>query len=1172
MAVVEKNHIRGVQKHQERPPETTIRDTRPLRYKVAETLRARDFSAMILGLLGVVAIIIPMMTEIALIIGVLYFLWLGSVKVRLPFKMPTSFAGMDWGNIKPNGKPADRGEGIAYIGRDRMSGEELWLTNSDMRTHMLVLGTTGAGKPQPKSSRVAVPVCNRWPDGWARIGDLVVGDTVVLPGGGTAPITGTWEQGPLQTWRVVTAGDRTARSSGDHLWKVRLQHASGVTKDVVLSLFEVMEVIQNEMADRVLVPVAEPGSTRVTWTPILDIEPTGVEECCCISVASDEQLYITDNGVVTHNTEALLSFVCNALTWSSGFLYTDGKGDTSLYSKVYSMARRFGRDDDVLVLNFMKGNTDKAGESNTMNPFAMGSAAVLTEMIVSLMGDSGGGDDMWKGRAVSLMTALMMTFTRLRDEGYLTLNVDVIRKLLGLPQIVSLYYGREIHVGEAGTAGEVHLTNYQLSKKARNAINSYLDALPGFSWQKAQEGKDQAQTTMDQHGYLFMQFTRPLGELADTYDFIFATQFAEIDLEDVVLNRRILVVLLPALEKSEDNISMLGKIIVASLKSMMGKTLGAKLEGYTADIIDTKPTNSSSPYMTVLDEVGYYTVPGMAVMPAQARSLGFSMIFAGQDVSAMKKRGGSVEKEVDAIIANCNFKAFGKLEDPGPTYELFEKSVGKAVVSEVSGYSITTGSATLTYRDMGNASIKDRSRGDYLDLKDQTEGQFHMMFASTLVRAAAFYAAPKVVKYLKINRKVQVPDPTASMISHDGVVKQVSRILMLLALPNAVVKPSPLDEASGAIDLQIVNGIMNGYPKAKPPQRAAIAIAAVREYFSGNKPDSLVITPKSAAASSGGDTPAVDGKTAMDEDLLDGAVADTRQINRQNATAMALLNQQLGMPEKEYVPAGGGRPDLESMLDLKHADVDDGLGGLMGHDMERGHKVGTEDFDDLDDDDALLDGVDGGNGFKAISSVDDDEFDRYHEDDEDIDASKGHRLRDQVATALGGRPFDNLDEFEDEDEDGEDGAGSQEGAVWKDDDEYAAARSQFTRINKALLGDSEAAAMARAADTMATVEKASKHTPGKPQPHGGPEQKNNIIAALAILHESISAGSMAGRDTPSDTGQEKAASVADEMSVLVEEPSPVEERKSSPPVRHDTSAMDMLDKDLFLVGSDDEDE
>ena len=46
-----------------------------------------------------------------------------------------------------------------------------------------------------------------------------------------------------------------------------------------------------------------------------------------------------------------------------------------------------------------------------------------------------------------------------------------------------------------------------------------------------------------------MQLTRVFGSLADTYGHIIRTNLAEVDFKDVVLNRRILVVLLPALRK-----------------------------------------------------------------------------------------------------------------------------------------------------------------------------------------------------------------------------------------------------------------------------------------------------------------------------------------------------------------------------------------------------------------------------------------------------------------------------------------------------------------------------------------------------------------------------------------------------------------------------------------------
>ena len=98
-----------------------------------------------------------------------------------------------------------------------------------------------------------------------------------------------------------------------------------------------------------------------------------------------------------------------------------------------------------------------------------------------------------------------------------------------------------------------------------NALKAYLISLPGFQ----ESAPKQNDTVLEQHGYLQMQFTKLLGSLSDSYGFIFKTNLGEVDFKDVVLNRRILVVLLPALEKSTDELANLGKIIVACLKQMM---------------------------------------------------------------------------------------------------------------------------------------------------------------------------------------------------------------------------------------------------------------------------------------------------------------------------------------------------------------------------------------------------------------------------------------------------------------------------------------------------------------------------------------------------------------------------------------------------------------------------
>jgi intracellular multiplication protein IcmO len=325
-------------------------------------------------------------------------------------------------------------------------------------------------------------------------------------------------------------------------------------------------------------------------------------------------------------TEALLGFATNALTWGSGLLYCDGKGDVSLYAKVYALARRFGREDDVLVINLMTSNTDVGAGggkllSNTLNPFTSGSSDSLTQMVVSLMDDVGGDGAMWKGRAVALFTGVMRGLVWKRNEGLIDLNIGIIRDYLNLSKIIEL----------ADKEKEPHMPI-----DIRSSIDAYLSSLPGFVREK---GPKQSQTTLDQHGFLQMQFTKILGNLADVYGHIFLTPHGEVDMNDVVLNRRILVVMLPALEKSADEVANLGKIIVATLKGMMGSTLGSTIESSWDKVVEARPYNSPSPFIVILDEVGYYCVNGMAIMAAQGRSIVESEATSSSAKAAAKLRG-----------------------------------------------------------------------------------------------------------------------------------------------------------------------------------------------------------------------------------------------------------------------------------------------------------------------------------------------------------------------------------------------------------------------------------------------------------------------------------------------------------------------------------------------------
>ncbi len=480
---------------------------------------------------------------------------------------------------------------------------------------------------------------------------------------------------------------------------------------------------------------------------------------------TNEELWFANDDMRTHalifgstgsgKTEALVSLAYNSLVQGSGFIYVDGKGDNSLYAKVFSMVRSMGREDDLLLINFMTGARDIVGPqerrlSNTLNPFCQGSSSMLTQLVVSLMGGASNSSDgdMWKGRAIAFVEALMRLLVYMRDEGAILLDANSIRNYFDLNRLESIVLDK---VFPRDDQEPVNIEN--IPKLVTDPLRNYLGTLPGYN--KEKKGKQVSQV-LEQHGFITMQLVRSFSSLADTYGHIIRTNLAEVDFKDVVLNRRILVVLLPALEKSPDELANLGKIIVSSLKAMMAAGLGEEVEGDFRDVVERKPTNSPTPYICILDEYGYYAVQGFAVVPAQARSLGFSAIFAGQDLPAFQKAS---KEEAASIGANTNIKICMKLEDPTETWDFFTKTAGEAYVTKVDSFQSKESSVANSYLDTKSSSFEKRARIDLLDLKEQTEGEAHIFFKSRIVRARMFYANPKSVKRLKINQFLKVEAP-----------------------------------------------------------------------------------------------------------------------------------------------------------------------------------------------------------------------------------------------------------------------------------------------------------------------------------------------------------------------------------------------------------------------------
>ncbi len=610
---------RGLEARHEHAASLVARDTRPLGVRIAEWLCNPNVNLSLYITSAIGCFLYPLASDILLIISTILFIFLRSRPTKLPFKLPSSSRAKDHNNLSPGSYKPNIAAGISFFGNERNTEQELWFTNDDLRTHILIFGSTGSGK-----------------------------------------------------------------------------------------------------------------------------------------------------------TESLVSIAFNSLIHGSGFIYIDGKGDNSLFAKVFSMVRLMGREDDLLLINFMTGARDVIGPqknriSNTMNPFSNGSSSMLSQLVISLM-DASSNDqtgDMWKGRAINFVESLMVILCAMRDAGHVLLDANSIRDYFLLEKLESIVVDLKFPI-----KNDLHVPLNDLPSKIIDPLKNYLLNLPGYN---IKNKYNQAGEVREQHGFITMQLTRVFGSLADTYGHIIRTNLAEVDVKDVVLNRRILVVLLPALEKAPEELANLGKVIIASLKAMMASGLGDKVEGQYIDVISSKPTNSTAPFVSIMDEYGYYAVKGFAIVAAQARSLGFSAVFAGQDLPAFQKAS---KEEAASIGANCNIKICMKLEDPLETWDYFNKTAGETYVTNVNGFQLHPGSIALNYLDNRSTSVDRRQRIELLDLKDQREGEAHIFFKSKIIRASMFFANPKPVKELRLNQLIKVDKPDHMLVQN--IIKRITSFSKVL--------------------------------------------------------------------------------------------------------------------------------------------------------------------------------------------------------------------------------------------------------------------------------------------------------------------------------------------------------------------------------------------------------
>ena len=461
-----------------------------------------------------------------------------------------------------------------------------------------------------------------------------------------------------------------------------------------------------------------------------------------------KELWLKAKDILTHmllfgttgsgKTETLVSLSYNALATGSGLFYIDPKASPKLAVQIWQMARFLGRDDDFRVLNYgtsgkVKGKSPRR-LSNTNNPFTFGSAEALTQLLVSLMPASDGANSIFADKAQALISGVMYALVDLRDKGFLKLSTSVIRDALALEKCVELALRPELDAESSA---------------------SIKAALGTSGWIAGREMKDQPPSFAEQFGYAQSYFGKALSSLTDTYSHIYGAEDGEVDFADAIIQRRILVVLLPSLEKAPAELASLGKISLSAIRNACAVGLGAQIEGDVADVLEALPTDAIGigPYLCIVDEYAAIVTPGFEVVLTQGRGLGIAAIVASQDYAGILEAD---KKGAQQMVANTSIKSFMKMQDAEKTWELIRGQAGQGTVVRSPGFSDNDKSGSI-YADTMNTTIEKEDRVDLRDLQEQIEGEAHFIFSGQVVRGDMFYANPSLKKaQLRVPQLIQL--------------------------------------------------------------------------------------------------------------------------------------------------------------------------------------------------------------------------------------------------------------------------------------------------------------------------------------------------------------------------------------------------------------------------------
>ena len=233
-------------------------------------------------------------------------------------------------------------------------------------------------------------------------------------------------------------------------------------------------------------------------------------------------------------TETLLSMASQYIENQEGVIYFEGRGDYIVYTKLFSYATQCNRLNDLYCLNFMNGNRDVFGESiNKNNPETIShSIDPINPML---------GSDQYFNRFFGRLGIIIHSILKEISHENQLMDMQSLESILMLNNLIKWHKENKFNTKEISD----YLIEIGLSLESDNDEDDFNDAL----LKHAINSHDAYETV----------------KLFKSFSYMFKLD-CSINMERIFLERKILVVLLPALEKSTIELSQLGAMIASQIK------------------------------------------------------------------------------------------------------------------------------------------------------------------------------------------------------------------------------------------------------------------------------------------------------------------------------------------------------------------------------------------------------------------------------------------------------------------------------------------------------------------------------------------------------------------------------------------------------------------------------